>query len=69
MKVAKRILRSKKTWLALTVLAADAAAVVGFDVDAAQLQQGLGLWWNALGALLIASQATIDAVHGSPSDG
>ena len=68
LKVLKRILVSKKSVLATIVLLGDAAAIWGFNVPSEQITQGAMGAFNGLGALLIAGQSIIDAVHGSPSD-
>lgn len=66
--VLKRIIISKKSVLATLGLAVNMLAVWGFDVPKEQLTEGVLGIFNALDGLLIASQALIDAVHGSPSD-
>jgi hypothetical protein len=64
----KRIATSKKSLLVSIGLIGDAAAVWGFDVPVEAMTSGLMLWWNAGVGLLVAGQAAIDAVQGSPSD-
>lgn len=66
--VLKRIILSKKSVLALLLLAVDMLAVVGFDVPKEEITEGVLGIFNGLGGLLIVSQAVIDAVNGSPSD-
>ena len=66
--VLKRIVLSKKSVLATVIVLVDLLAVWGFDVPKAEITEGVLGIFNGLGGLLIASQAVIDAVHGSPSD-
>ncbi len=66
--VLKRIVLSKKSVLATIVILVDLVAVWGFDVPKEEITDGVIGVFNGLGALLIAAQAVIDAVHGSPSD-
>lgn len=66
--VLKRIILSKKSVLATLALVVNMLAVWGFDVPKEELTTGVLGIFNALDGLLIASQALIDAVHGSPSD-
>ena len=66
--VLKRIIVSKKSVLATVLVLVDLAAVWGFDVPKEEITEGVLGIFNGLGALLIAAQAVIDAVHGSPSD-
>ncbi len=66
--VFKRIATSKKSILVTIGLLGNAGAAWGFDVPAEQMTSGLMLWWNAGVGLLVASQAAIDMVRGSPSD-
>lgn len=66
--IIKRIILSKKSVLATVVVLVDLAAVWGFDVPKEEVTAGVLGVFNMLGALLIAGQAIIDAVNGSPSD-
>ena len=66
--VLKRIVLSKKSVLATVLIVVDLLAVWGFDIPKEEVTQGVLGVFNGLGALLIAAQAVIDAVHGSPSD-
>ncbi len=66
--VLKRIIVSKKSVLATLLVLVDLLAVWGFDVPKEEITEGVLGVFNGLGALLIAAQAVIDAVHGSPSD-
>lgn len=66
--VLKRIVLSKKSVLATVVIVVDLLAVWGFDIPKEEVTAGVLGIFNGLGALLIAAQAVIDAVHGSPSD-
>ena len=66
--IIKRIILSKKSVLATIVVLVDLAAVWGFDVPKEEITVGVLGVFNALGGLLIAGQAIIDAVNGSPSD-
>lgn len=66
--VLKRIALSRKSVLASIAIVVNLIATWGFDVPKEELTQGVLGLFNALDALLIVSQAIIDAVHGSPSD-
>ena len=67
-KALKRIATSKKSILVTIALLGNLGATWGLDVPTEQMTSGMMLWWNAGIGLLVAAQAAIDAVQGSPSD-
>lgn len=65
----QRLLGSKKALIALVTVLGDLLLVWGLDVPVEQINEGIGLVWNSLGAGLLTIQGLLDIRWGSPSDG